>query len=934
MTTDVFTDLWFAGCHHCLVSRGVVARSAEFRAIADFIGSVNDRPTGLLVEGDAGIGKTTLWLAALEQARHGGFHVLSARAWEAESVLAFGTVTDLLGDVDAEVLAGLPDVQRVAVDRVLLRDVSGGPLTDQQVVAAALMTIVETLARDAPVLIAIDDVQWLDPSSQAVVSFVARRLRGRACLIATERSEPDRESVLSWLQLGTPDGISRMKVGPLSLGGVHELLSARLGRAFPRPTMVRIADVSGGNPFYALEIARAIEGQSTTADADLPRTLAELVRIRIGRLDADAGNVLLAAACVANPTVDMLARVTGTSVERTTELLEDAERNGVVAIDGNRVRYSHPLLAHGVYVDATPARRRQMHRALADVVTQPELKARHLALAASSKNPDLLEALDGAAKAANKRGAPAAAAELVDLAIKLGGDTARRRIRSAGHHLRAGDTDRAQAVLEPALDEVAPGAQRALALNLLAGLWVYRRSFREAADILKRALGDAEGNPLMLAQTLLMLSFAQANSGEYEEALHNSMEAVKHAESVGIPVMISQALADWQVLSALCGQGFDEPSLRRALDLDDLDVDLPIPFRAHSAAAQLLSWAGRLDEARDHVQVLRRRCMERGADTDMLFVSVWSTLIDVWRADFTEGAHAAADAIERAEQIGGDHGLVIALTVRGLVAAYTGREQEARADAHAAIEAADRFGAPLLAEWPRMTLGFLDVSVGDHQRALDDLQPLIANFDRLSCMEIIKAWFIPDAVEAMVAVGRLDEAEPMVAALERHGSRLDRLWMLAIGARCRAMLMAAQGDVDGAEQMVRKAMAEHARLPMPFERGRTLLLLGQLQRRQRQKQGAAATLGDALQVFQELGTPLWAERVRVELERTNVGPLRTLELTPSERRVAELAAAGLTNRDVAGKLFVSAKTVETNLTQVYRKLGIHSRAELGRLMSQ
>ncbi len=343
------------------------------------------------MEGEAGIGKTTLWLAALEQARHRGFHVLSARAWEAESVLAYGTVTDLLGDVDAEVLAGLPDVQRVAVDRVLSHDISGGPQTDQQVVAAALMTIVAALASQAPILIAIDDVQWLDPSSRAVVSFVARRLRGRACLIATARSEPDGESVLSWLQLGTPDGISRMKVGPLSLGGVHELLSARLGRSFPRPTMVRIADVSGGNPFYALEIARAIDGQSTRPDADLPHTLTELVRIRIGRLDADAANVLLAAACVANPTVDMLARATRTSIERTTELLEDAESHGAVVIDGNRVRYSHPLLAHGVYVDAAPARRRQMHRALADVVTQPELKARHLALAASSKNPELLQ---------------------------------------------------------------------------------------------------------------------------------------------------------------------------------------------------------------------------------------------------------------------------------------------------------------------------------------------------------------------------------------------------------------------------------------------------------------------------------------------------------------------------------------------------------------
>jgi DNA-binding NarL/FixJ family response regulator len=157
--------------------------------------------------------------------------------------------------------------------------------------------------------------------------------------------------------------------------------------------------------------------------------------------------------------------------------------------------------------------------------------------------------------------------------------------------------------------------------------------------------------------------------------------------------------------------------------------------------------------------------------------------------------------------------------------------------------------------------------------------------------------------------------------------------MLAIGARCRAMMLAAQGDLKSAEQAVRTAMVEHDRLPMPFERARTLLLLGQLSRRQRQKQTAAAILKEALQVFEELGTPLWAERTRAELERTNVGPTRDLNLTPSERQVAELAASGLTNRDVAAKLFVSPKTVEANLAQVYRKLGIRSRAELGRVMS-
>jgi ATP/maltotriose-dependent transcriptional regulator MalT len=492
----------------------------------------------------------------------------------------------------------------------------------------------------------------------------------------------------------------------------------------------------------------------------------------------------------------------------------------------------------------------------------------------------------------------------------------------------------AHAVLAPAIEQLDPGAMRALAWNLLAGLWVYQRSFTEAEDVLKRAVVDAEGNPAVLTQTLVMLSFAQANSGDYEEALRNSIDAVKHAETVGLPVMISQALADWQVLSALCGQGFDEVSLRRALELDDPDVDVPVPFRAHSAAAQVLAWAGRLDEARGHVQILRRRCVERGADIDMLFVAVWNALIDVWRADFTDAEQTADDAVERAEQIGGDHSLVIALTVRGLVAAYTGNVEQARADAHAAIGAAERFGAPLLAEWPRMTLGFLGVSTGDYEQAIRDLHPLVMGFDQLKSMEIIKAGFIPDAVEAMVALGQLADAEPMVAALERDGRRLGRPWMVAIGCRCRGIMLAAQGDVPAAELAVRQAIVEHGRLPMPFERARTLLLLGQLQRRQRQKHVAATTFGEALRIFEELGTPLWSERVRSELARTKVNQSRDLELTPSQRRVAELAATGLTNRDVAAKLFVSAKTVEANLTQIYRKLGIRTRAELGRVMAE
>jgi DNA-binding CsgD family transcriptional regulator len=194
------------------------------------------------------------------------------------------------------------------------------------------------------------------------------------------------------------------------------------------------------------------------------------------------------------------------------------------------------------------------------------------------------------------------------------------------------------------------------------------------------------------------------------------------------------------------------------------------------------------------------------------------------------------------------------------------------------------------------------------------------------------ATFIPDAVEAMVAVGRHADAVPLIEELEQNGARLRRSWMLAVGARCRSMWLAATGDIVAATQMAEQAMEEHDRLPMPFERARTQLLLGQLQRRQRKKEGARATLREALRAFEALGTPLWADRARTELARTNVAPGRDQMLTPSERRVAELAALGMTNRDVAAALFISPKTVEANVARIYRKLGIRTRAELGRLI--
>jgi DNA-binding CsgD family transcriptional regulator len=882
----------------------------------------------LVVEGEAGIGKTTLWLTGIEQARGRGFRVMSAQPAETESVQAYASLADLFDDVDPAIWADLPEPQRRAVDQVLLRTESDTPATDQRAVAAAFLSVIDRLAEDSPVLLAIDDLQWLDPSTVHVVEFAARRLSGPVGILGAERTDPATRTS-SWLRLARPDAMRRIQVPPLTLGGLHAVLSQRIGHPFPRPTISRIQEISGGNPFYALELARTMHGDTALSEAALPGTLAELVRARVGGLDTDVQAVLLAAACAAAPTVELIANATSADAADVVALLEEAEGSGIIGISGRTIRFTHPLLAQGVYTSASPAGRRAIHRRLAEIVEQPELKARHLALATTTFDPVTLEALDNAAEIARHRGAPAAAAELLDLAMGLGGDTPERRIRLANHHFDAGDLGRAQALLEETIAASAPGVLRAEALSLLS-LVVSGDGFLESLSCLERALNEVGDNLALRVQILTTRSFFLLNVGELAQAVRNSEDALIEAERLGQPHLLSQALSMRVFLGMVLGDGLDEPSLRRALELEDRNAYSYVFLRPSFLHVLILGWTDRFDDALHEMVAIRARCLERGEETEVIVTAFSYVIGQVWRGAFADAALVAEDAMERAQQAGGVVNLMTALIPRAELAAYAGRVDEARRDAAEALEACQRGGAMFMAGWQLTILGFLEVSLGNYQAALTTLEPLIRMLQAApGATENFVAAFVPDAVEAFVAMGRLDDAEPLIAALERNGRRLDRAWMLAIGGRCRAMVLAARGDLDGANVAAQQAMTEHDRIPMPFERARTQLLLGQLQRRGRQKDAASVALQEALLAFEKLGTPLWAERARAELGRVDIGPRRTAGLTPSEQRVAELAASGMTNRDVAAALFISPKTVEANLSRVYHKLGIRSRAELG-----
>jgi DNA-binding CsgD family transcriptional regulator len=883
-------------------------------------------PSALLIEGEPGIGKTTAWSSSIEEARTRGFAVLSMRSDVAESVAAYAGLGDLLRNVGDDVFDGLPPPQQRAINRVLLK-AETGLATEPHTVAAAFLTVVSALAKERPLLIAIDDLQWADPSTAFAVGYLARRLPAGAGILATRRTG-DTNDPATWTQVPK---LRRITLQPFTLPELAELLRSRLDHPVTRTDVKRINELSGGNPFYAIELGLAMVHGS--AGADLPRSLSALVQARVGGLDAEVRGVLLGVAALAAPTVDALAAALELPVDRVAVWLEEAETAGIVGIAGNRVRFTHPLLAHGVYSQALPASRRAVHRRLAAVVDQPELKARHLALGATSADPKTIEALDEAAASARTRGAPAAAAELLDLAIGLGADTPERRIRAAGYHFDGGGVPRARSMLEDTITTLPPGPLRAAAANLLATIAMFVDGFRPAATLLEDYIAEAADDPGLSISMLMAFAFTLLNLGRTPETLSWADEAVVRAERFGQPALLSRALGMRVVLGFLSGQGVDQRALARALALDDAVAVGPPPMQPAVQHALLRAWTGDLDAARDALRSIQRRHRENGSETDSVFISYHLALVAIWRGDFDEAQRIAQDTIDTAAHLEGDIAAFTGLTIQSMLHTYAGRIDEARETAMVALDASTRAGGTQLSGLLIANLGFIEVSLGNYQAALDVLGPII---DMLlaepAYTEIIVASGVSDAVEAMVRTGRLSDAEHLAEIVEDNGRRLDRPWMLAVGGRCRGMVVAARGDVDGGVEALEAAMSHHDHLAMPFERARTQLELGALRRRLRQKNVAAADIGSALKEFERLNTPLWAARARRELARVTVQSSGA-ELTITERRVAELVADGLSNRAVASALLISPKTVSAHLANIYRKLDVHSRTELARWMS-
>jgi DNA-binding CsgD family transcriptional regulator len=897
----------------------IIGREEPVGRVERFVADIADRTATLVIEGEAGIGKTTVWQVGVDAAARHGYTVLVSRPAQAEMGLAYTGLADLLAGVDDAMFDELPDPQRRALEVALLRAEGGARTPEPRAIFTAFAGVLRALASTGPVLVAVDDRQWLDASTRRALEFVWRRLDDAPVgLLAAERTD----SSTAW-----PPGDDVVRLGPLSAAALHRLIKANTGVSLSRPAVLRAQRVAGGNPFYALELARVlvIAGlPNANAPWPIPGDLRDMVTARVAGLPQPVRRELLTAAASARPTISGLD----------TPALGPAELAGIVTIDRNgRVRFAHPLYATAIYQSASPDERREVHRHLAAAADDVVERARHRALAAEGADDAVARMLDEAAAAARARGAPDIAAELSERASVLTPAERRRarwrrRVTAAEHHFHAGDLDRAHALLADATGAPPDGTERSGALRLLGETCYRLGTLDDALRLLRQAVDAAAGDPGAAARAELSYMFVLASSfRSFAEADAAARRALRLAERVGDDALLSSALAASAVAAQILGHGLDHARLERALALEDRQESGPLERRPSMLAGYGLLQAEELDGARRILEDLRSRLIARGEDSDLPDLLATLARVECFAGDLEAAREHADRGYELARQSASDAFASQTRGTRALIEAYAGRVDECRAAAADAMDLARRTGWQG-AFWATVGLAHLELCLGNDDAVLSGLAASLALVERDGVVDPFRRPFLADAIEALVRLGELERAARMTGLFEERARALGQRAATIAAARCRALVEAAGGDVESALGGLDATLAAVPDVPMPLELARALIVKGQLERRRKHKRQARRSLEDAVGLCERMGATLWAARAHEELARLG----RTTDpdaLTATEERVARLAASGLTNRDVGAAAFISPKTVEANLSRVYRKLGIRSRAELG-----
>jgi DNA-binding CsgD family transcriptional regulator len=899
----------------------IVGREEDLAAVRAFVDRAEPGVAALVLEGDAGIGKSTLWLSGVDHARSRGLRVLSSRPAEAEQGLAHVGLGDLFDAVLDDVVPALSPPRRRALEVTLLREDASRNSTDHRVLAVAVQDALRLLCEREPILIAVDDVQWFDSSSSSTLAFALRRAGESRMLLLLARRLFNGSQASAIEHALDGERIQRLRLGPLSVGALHRLLHDRLGRSFARQTLLRIHERSGGNPFFALELARILD-----ADVDpleplpVPETLDELVGARLAGLPEATRDALALASALGTPSESLLHQAGVVA-----DALEPALDAHVIERDAGTIRFTHPLLSSVLYRDLGE-RRRDVHRRIAEILDDPLLRARHLALSSDAPGAAIAAALDDAATLAAERCAFADAAELAEQALRLtpsdaGGERARRALAAADAHKAAGEWTRASTIASELLNVSDLGPIRAEALVLLAEL----EALEQAIALLEEARREAHSRPALQSRIYSLLAWTVRHSRGFVEAREHARRALELADDVDDDTLRVEALAMLSFLGSALGDAEAPAHATRAYELATAAGDASLVKVATGALADVLEARRDIDAAR----ALLEREYDKWRERDELSAAsvLWDLAwIELWGGRWPLAAEYADRALELCLQYGRDvPWLHVPVAV---IAAHRGALELARAHSERSLRLGEeQFGRHTPVHLG--TLGFVALQSGDPDKAVDWFEEAAATTERLGWHDASKRWWLSENVEALLELGRVDDAVRLLDGWETDARRLERDWMLAHATRCRGLVAAARGVVDEAASILEQAIEQHEGVGDRFGRARALLALGVVRRRQRQKRAARDAIEAALAEFEELGAATWIEKARAELGRIG-GRTRTEGLTPAEQRVAALAAEGHTNREVAAALFLGERTVETHLSHVYAKLGVRSRAELAR----
>ena len=896
----------------------IIGRDAELSVVQAYL----DRPVeglrALVIEGEPGIGKSTLWLAGVAAARERSFRVLASRPAQAERTLPNVVLGDLFADIEPEQIAALPAPRRRALESVLLlRDGSDIPV-DPRALGVAIHTILSGLGDDRPVVIAIDDDQWMDASSAATLRFALRRPLGRPVLLLLSR-RMDVAPAATLDDVAGPTSVERLRVHPLSVGAIQLMLRHRLGKPLPRPALLKLHEVSGGNPMYALELVRA-RGSDPPGGASIPiavpASLETLVAERLEPFDAPTRRALLLVAAHGRLPEGLVGTL---GIARS---LQPADATNLVETAHGHVRFTHPLLASAVYQGATSEERHEAHRRLASALDDPVERGRHLALAADGPDGVLATAVESAALVARDRGLSIAAAELADHALRLTAPAAiddrhRRAIATARAHVAAGDGSRARAIAFDLIADAPVGRRRAEALVLRSDLEVPV----VAIELLGQALRAAAGEPALRATI-------HARLADHGRLINGRAWSERH-------IFATLRLAEWLDDDALRATALPNLALARfdgadpeAIRLAErgyelamrLDDSPRIQATAISVMALLLVWSARPERARAWLE--DRLAEWRDRDEQVRADLVWYlALVHLWSGDWRTASAFADEALEIG--IGYDVELPQHHLPPALIALHRGDLGTARKHSTRALSLAR--GQLLPAHIA--ILGICAARSGDVTAAMAYLDQAEDAADGRGLEEPNLRGWRAESVEVLLQLGRLEDAVRLVADWEFVAERVGRERVLAEALRCRGLIASAEGDLPAALEHLEEAADRLGAAGDPFGRGRALLALGAARRRARQKRAARAALEAALEAFEATGADGWAATARTELARIG-GRVRIEGLSPSERRVAELVAAGRTNREIAAALFLGERTVASHLTHIYSKLGVRSRTEL------